>query len=51
MLAKSACGAKVGGRAQGTSIDALVLLEQTPAMDRAAMNLFQNWNYSAAASE
>jgi hypothetical protein len=36
---------------QGTSIDALVLLDQTPAMDRAGMNLFQNWNYSAAASE
>jgi len=35
----------------GTSIDTLVMLDQTPAMDRAAMNLFQNWNYSAAASE
>ena len=36
---------------QGTSIDALILLDQTPAMDRAAMSLFQSWNYSAAASE
>ena len=33
---------------QGTCIDALVLLVQTPRMDRAGMNLFQNWNYSAA---
>jgi len=30
----------------GTSFDALVLLPQNPVMDRAAMNLFQNWNYA-----
>ena len=30
----------------GAHLDALVLLPQDPAMDRAAMNLFQNWNYA-----
>jgi hypothetical protein len=30
----------------GACFDAIVLLPQTPAMDRAAMNLFQNWNYA-----
>ena len=30
----------------GASFDALVLLPQNPTMDRAAMNLFQNWNYA-----
>ncbi|MHC4400337.1 MAG: LamG domain-containing protein [Planctomycetota bacterium] len=30
----------------GAQFDVLVLLPQTPAMDRAAMNLFQNWNYA-----
>ena len=30
----------------GAQFDALLLLPQDPAMDRAAMNLFQNWNYA-----
>ncbi|HRU05692.1 MAG TPA: hypothetical protein P5137_07940 [Candidatus Brocadiia bacterium] len=30
----------------GAAFDALMLLPQTPEMDRAAMNLFQNWNYA-----
>lgn len=30
----------------GTHVDALLLLPQTPAVDRAAMNLFHNWNYA-----
>jgi hypothetical protein len=30
----------------GAQFDALLLLPQNPAMDRAAMNLFQNWNYA-----
>jgi len=30
----------------GACFDALVLLPQAPVMDRAAMNLFQNWNYA-----
>jgi len=30
----------------GASFDALLLLPQTPTMDRAAMNLFLNWNYA-----
>ncbi len=34
----------LGARA-GAQFDALVLLPQNPVMDRAAMNLFQNWNY------
>lgn len=34
------------GAESGVSFDALVLLPQTPAVDRAAMNLFQNWNYA-----
>ena len=29
----------------GAQVDALVLLPETPPCDRAAMNLFQNWNY------
>lgn len=32
--------------AAGASFDALVLLPQDPVMDRAAMNLFQNWNFA-----
>ena len=32
--------------AAGASFDALVLLPQNPVMDRAAMNLFQNWNFA-----
>ena len=32
--------------AKGACVDALALLPQTPVMDRAAMNLFQNWNYA-----
>ncbi|MDD4270349.1 MAG: hypothetical protein PHO07_09290 [Pirellulales bacterium] len=31
---------------RGACLDALVLLPQTPDCDRAAMNLFQNWNYA-----
>ena len=31
---------------KGASFDALLLLPQNPTMDRAAMNLFQNWNYA-----
>ena len=34
-------GAKAGAR-----FDALLILPQNPVMDRAAMNLFQNWNYA-----
>ena len=30
----------------GACFDALVLLPQAPAIDRAAMNLFQNWIYA-----
>jgi hypothetical protein len=29
----------------GARFDALVLLPATPPYDRAAMNLFQNWNF------
>ena len=34
------------GAAAGASFDALVLLPQNAVMDRAAMNLFQNWNFA-----
>ncbi len=34
------------GAEAGACFDALVLLPQAPAIDRAAMNLFQNWNYA-----
>ena len=34
------------GAAGGARLDAVVLLPASPAMDRAAMNLFQNWNYA-----
>ena len=30
----------------GAHFDALMLLPQTDVMDRAAMSLFQNWNYA-----
>ena len=30
----------------GAHVDVLLLLPQTPAVDRAAMNLFHNWNYA-----
>jgi hypothetical protein len=30
----------------GAHFDTVVLLPQTPVIDRAAMNLFQNWNYA-----
>jgi hypothetical protein len=30
----------------GAHVDALLLLPQTPTVDRAAMNLFHNWNYA-----
>ena len=30
----------------GAHVDALLLLPQTPAVDRAAMDLFHNWNYA-----
>ncbi len=31
---------------RGAWFDALLILPQNPAMDRSAMNLFQNWNYA-----
>ncbi len=34
------------GAGQGAWLDALILLPQTDSIDRAAMNLFQNWNYA-----
>jgi hypothetical protein len=34
------------GASAGACFDALLLLPQNPTMDRAAMNLFQNWNYA-----
>jgi hypothetical protein len=34
------------GAEAGACFDALVLLPQAPAIDRAAMNLFQNWDYA-----
>lgn len=34
------------GASAGACFDAVLLLPQNPAVDRAAMNLFQNWNYS-----
>ena len=34
------------GAIAGTYFDALLLLPQNPVMDRAAMNLFHNWNYA-----
>ena len=34
------------GAAAGASFDALLLLPQDPTIDRAAMNLFQNWNFA-----
>jgi len=34
------------GAETGTNFDAIVLLPQNPVTDRAAMNLFQNWNYA-----
>ena len=35
----------IGGEA-GAHFDAILLLPQNLVMDRAAMNLFQNWNYA-----
>jgi len=34
------------GAGAGTCFDAVLLLPQNPAVDRASMNLLQNWNYS-----
>ena len=34
------------GAQSGARFDAVLLLPQTPTMDRAAMNLLQNWNYA-----
>jgi len=34
------------GAKAGAYFDTLALLPQNPVMDRAAMNLFQNWNYA-----
>jgi len=34
------------GAERGAQFDAVVLLPAEPAIDRAAMNLFQNWNYA-----
>jgi hypothetical protein len=39
------------GARDGAHLDALVLLPATPQYDRAAMNLFQNWNYDCRAAE
>ena len=39
------------GARNGACFDALVLLPATPPYDRAAMNLFQNWNYDCPAAE
>ena len=44
-LAAGKHGLSLSARA-GTQFDALLLLPQNPVMDRAAMNLFQNWNYA-----
>jgi hypothetical protein len=34
------------GASAGACFDAVLLLPQKPVVDRAAMNLLQNWNYS-----
>ena len=34
------------GATDGARFDAVILLPQNPTMDRAAMNLFQDWNYA-----
>ena len=34
------------GAEEGAYLDAVLLLPQDPVMDRASMNLFQNWNYT-----
>jgi hypothetical protein len=34
------------GAEAGTNFDSVVLLPQNPVVDRAAMNLFQNWNFA-----
>jgi len=34
------------GAEAGACFDAILLLPQNPVIDRAAMNLFQNWNYA-----
>ena len=34
------------GASNGACLDALLLLPQNAGMDRAAMNLLQNWNYA-----
>jgi len=34
------------GAGEGACFDAVLLLPQDPAVDRAAMNLLQNWNYA-----
>ncbi len=34
------------GASAGACLDAVLLLPQNPAVDRASMNLLQNWNYS-----
>ena len=34
------------GASAGACFDAVLLLPQNPVVDRAAMNLLQNWNYS-----
>ena len=34
------------GAGAGTYFDVMLLLPQNPVVDRAAMNLFQNWNYA-----
>ena len=44
-LATSTHRLTLGARA-GACFDAVLLLPQKPVVDRAAMNLLQNWNYS-----
>ena len=39
------------GAERGAWFDALLVLPQDPAIDRAAMNLFQNWNFAPWDSE
>jgi hypothetical protein len=34
------------GAVAGAWLDALVLLPQNPVVDRAAMNVFQNWSFA-----
>jgi hypothetical protein len=48
VLERAAAGGHVLslGAGTGAQFDALLVLPQTDVMDRAAMNLFQNWNFA-----